>query len=240
MPDQHPNDDDREQLTANRAVRRGIFLLGVFMLLLAVCLFGAAGRLGWTRGWIFLAVYLALAIATGLYLWQTNPEIVVARSTPHRGVKEWDRVIFVLITTSFMAMFPVAGIDERFRWSSVPLWLVVIGYVLLLIGMVGSAWVLGVNKFAEPQVRIQTERKQTVIDTGPYAIVRHPLYAASFFLFGGNPLCLGSFWALVPAAVVTLVLIVRTVLEDQMLQNELEGYREYAGRVRYRLVPGLW
>jgi protein-S-isoprenylcysteine O-methyltransferase Ste14 len=97
-----------------------------------------------------------------------------------------------------------------------------------------------VNKFAEPTVRIQTERGQKVIDTGPYAIVRHPLYLGGVILFTGIPLALGSFWALIPTAVGTLVLVVRTVLEDRTLREELEGYKEYAGRVRYRLIPGVW
>jgi protein-S-isoprenylcysteine O-methyltransferase Ste14 len=241
MPNGHTDGNDRGQQAANRVLRRGILWFAVFMLLLAVCMFGAAGQIGWTRGWVFLVTYLTLTIATLIYLWRTNPEIVVARSMPHRGAKGWDKVLFLLISASFTAMFPVAGIDDgRFHCSVVPLWLTAVGYLLLLIGMAGTAWVFRVNKFAEPRVRIQTERKQQVIDTGPYAIVRHPLYAVSFFLFAGIPLCLGSFWALVPAAVVTLVLIVRTVLEDRMLQNELDGYREYASRVRCRLVPGIW
>ena len=103
-----------------------------------------------------------------------------------------------------------------------------------------STWVYSVNKFAEPGVRIQTERGHKVIETGPYAIVRHPLYLASLFLIGGIPLTLGSFWALIPVAVGTMVLLVRTALEDRMLHRELDGYKEYASRVRYRLIPGVW
>ena len=205
MLDGRPDDNDHGQQAVKRALRQGILSLAVFMLLLAVCMFWAAGSLAWTRGWVFFIAYLVLTVATGLYLWRTNPELVVARSTYHRGTKPWDRVLFFLITVSFTAMFPVAGIDDgRFHWSQVPLWLTVIGYLLLFIGMIGNVWVFSVNKFAEPGVRIQTNRQQQVIDTGPYAIVRHPLYAVSFFLFAGIPLCLGSFWALVPAAVVTL------------------------------------
>jgi protein-S-isoprenylcysteine O-methyltransferase Ste14 len=150
-------------------------------------------------------------------------------------------VPFVLLIVLFVAMFPIAGLDDgRFHWSSVPLWLTAAGYLLFLLGMVGNVWVMSVNKFAEPGVRIQTERGQTVVDTGPYAIVRHPLYTTAFFLCGGMPLALGSFWALVPAAIAVLVLIVRTALEDRMLQNELDGYKEYARCVRYRLIPGVW
>ena len=139
-----------------------------------------------------------------------------------------------------LCVFPLAGLDERFHWSLAPLWLIALGYVFLTVGMAGSVWVYSVNKFAEPGVRIQTEREHKVVDTGPYAIVRHPLYAVSFFVVAGIALALGSFWALIPVAVGSLVLVVRTVLEDRMLQNELPGYKEYASRVRYRLIPGVW
>jgi protein-S-isoprenylcysteine O-methyltransferase Ste14 len=100
--------------------------------------------------------------------------------------------------------------------------------------------VYSVNPFAEPSVRIQWDRGHRVVDTGPYAIVRHPLYAASSFLVAGMPLAMGSYWALVPVAAGALVLIVRTVLEDRVLRDELPGYRDYASRVRSRLVPGVW
>ncbi len=109
-----------------------------------------------------------------------------------------------------------------------------------ILSLAWTVWVLSVNKFAEPSVRIQTERGQKVVDTGPYDVVRHPLYATALFLCGGIPLALGSFWALTPAAIAVVVLIVRTALEDRMLHNELDGYKEYVSRVRYRLIPGVW
>ena len=105
-----------------------------------------------------------------MYLWRTNPDIFAARSKIHAGTKRWDKVLLALLFPSFLAIFPVAALDAgRWHWSSVPLWLVVLGYVLLFIGFLISVWVEAVNKFAEPGVRIQTERGQTVIDTGPYA-----------------------------------------------------------------------
>ncbi len=131
-----------------------------------------------------------------------------------------------------MATFPVAGLKHGSPW------VIVLGYVLLTIGMVGTAWAESVNKFAEPGVRIQPGRK--VVDSGPYRIVRHPMYVAAVFFFGGIPLALGSFWALIPAVMAVIILVVRTALEDRMLQEELPGYKEYAGRVRYRLIPGVW
>jgi protein-S-isoprenylcysteine O-methyltransferase Ste14 len=106
--------------------------------------------------------------------------------------------------------------------------------------MIGSVWAYSVNKFAEPGVRIQTERGHQVIDTGPYAIVRHPIYVAGFLIVAGTPLALGSLWALIPVAVASPTLIVRTAFEDRLLQDELGGYKVYASRVRYKLVPWVW
>ena len=209
--------------------------------MLGVATFLPAGDLRWAKGWLFLLVFLVLMAATVVYLWYTNPEIFVARSRIHAGTKGWDKALLPFLLLSFVAIFPIAGFDAgRFHWSSVPVWLIVLGYILLGAGFFLSIWVYRVNKFAEPGVRIQTERGHKVIDTGPYAIVRHPLYLGALLMSGGIPLALGSFWALVSSAFGALVLVVRTVLEDRTLQEELEGYKEYTRRVRYRLIPGVW
>jgi protein-S-isoprenylcysteine O-methyltransferase Ste14 len=112
--------------------------------------------------------------------------------------------------------------------------------VLTLGAFAGVTWATSVNKFFEPSVRIQTDRGHRVIDIGPYGIIRHPGYAFGFAFFLGIPLALGSLWALIPAVMLCPLLVVRTVLEDRTLQNELPGYKQYAQRVRYRLVPGVW
>jgi len=206
--------------------------LVLFLTTVALALFVPAG-IDWTEGWIFLAVFaLQLAIAA-VYLWRTNAEIFVARSKFHAGTKSWDWAAISLLIPSFIAIFPVAGL---YHGSS--LWIIALGYVLLTVGMAGMVWVQVVNKFAEASVRIQPGQK--VIDTGPYAIVRHPMYAASYPLFAGIPLSLGSHRALIPVAVVAVLVVLRTALEDRMLHKELPGYREYARRVRYRLLPGVW
>jgi protein-S-isoprenylcysteine O-methyltransferase Ste14 len=241
MPSTRPDGDERDKPAARRAVRRGMLGMAGYLLVLAASMFLPAGRLGWTRGWAFLVAFTVLNLAAVCYLWRTNPEVVVARSTPHRGTKPWDKALFLLINVMFLAIFPIAALDDaRFHWSAAPLWLTLAGYVLFVAAMAGITWVLRTNKFAEPSVRIQTERHHQVIDTGPYAIVRHPFYAAAFLLCGGMPLAMGSLWALVPGAVAALLLIVRTACEDRTLHNELDGYKQYAARVRYRLIPGVW
>jgi protein-S-isoprenylcysteine O-methyltransferase Ste14 len=237
--DAHSGPDDVRQVLGPRLFYRSLLSLVVFLLVLAVVMFLPAG-IRWWQGWLFLAVFnLQIALAA-LYLWRKNPEIYVARSKIHRGTKAWDKVMMALLLPSFMATIPVAALDHRYHWSSVPLWVVAFGYVLLTAGMLGSVWVEAVNKFAEPSVRIQADRGHKVIDNGPYAIVRHPMYATAIPFFVGTALALGSYWALAPTAVTSVVLIVRTMLEDRMLQNELAGYKEYASRVRYRLLPWVW
>lgn len=220
-------------------LRKSLLSLACFLLFLAVAMFLPAG-IDWWQGCLFVAVFLLQMAMAAVYLWYKNPEIFVARSEFHKGTKSWDKVALSLLLPSFMATFPIAAFDHQYQWSSVSIWGIALGYVLLNVGMLGSVWVESVNKFAEPSVRIQVERGHKVVDTGPYAIVRHPMYVASFFLFFGIPLSLGSLWALAPVAFASLVLVVRTALEDRTLQNDLTGYKEYASRVRYRLIPGVW
>jgi protein-S-isoprenylcysteine O-methyltransferase Ste14 len=167
-------------------------------------------------------------------------DVFVARSKIHEGTKSWDMVLVIFLLLAVFAIFPIAALDARFDWSAVPPWLVAVGYLLMTVGYLGSIWVYGTNKFAEPTVRIQKDRGQSVISTGPYAIVRHPLYAWSLLLVPGFALALGSYWAMVPGVIAILILVARTAMEDRTLHAELEGYKEYASRVRYRLIPGIW
>jgi protein-S-isoprenylcysteine O-methyltransferase Ste14 len=220
---------------------RAVLSLAAFNLLLGIVLFLSAGDIRWVAGWVFLAVFTVLTGPSIAYLWRVNPDIFVARSKIHEGTKAWDKVILSLLVIAFFAIFPLAALDAaRFHWSTCPLWVMVVGYLMMTVGYLGSIWVYATNKFAEPSVRIQTERRQTVVTNGPYKIVRHPLYMWSFFFVLGLPLALGSYWATIPGLIMTIILVVRTALEDRTLQAELQGYKEYAKRVRYRLIPGIW
>jgi protein-S-isoprenylcysteine O-methyltransferase Ste14 len=222
-----------------RPLRQSMYLLVAWILILGVIMFGTAG-IGWLRGWIFFLVFWIYTIVSAIYLWRVNPEIYVARSKIHKGTKPLDKVFMVLLLASLIAIFVVAALDTRYAWSAVANTLVVLGYVLFTLGFAMSIWVYAVNKFAEPSIRIQTDRGHQMVNTGPYAIVRHPLYTASIILFVGMALAMGSYWALVPVTVGVAVLIVRTFFEDRVLQIELSGYREYTSQVRSRLIPGLW
>jgi protein-S-isoprenylcysteine O-methyltransferase Ste14 len=163
------------------------------------------------------------------------------RSRVHPETKRWDKVVIGLLFLAMFAIPLVAGVDDgRFHWSSMSWLLVGLGYLLLITGWIAVAWAETVNPFFEPGVRIQTERGHHVIDTGPYAIVRHPGYVAASVMFAGFAMSLGSWWALIPAGVGSLVLVLRTAWEDRTLHVELPGYATYATRVRFRLIPGVW
>ena len=222
--------------------RRLLFLkLGSSLLFFVVCLFLPAGTWMWARGWLFILVIVVASILSTLYLRRVNPEVIAARINRHKGTKRWDLLLVAIMLPTLLAIPILAALDDgRFHWLPVPWWGCVLGYALLITGMVGLTWAESVNKFFEPTVRIQTDRGHRVIDTGPYAIVRHPGYVASFLFFVGMPLSLGSMWALIPAILLCLLLVVRTIWEDQTLREELTGYEEYAQRVRYRLIPGVW
>ena len=222
--------------------RRRLFLdVGWTLLIFALCLFLPAGTWAWTRGWLFFFVIVVTSILITLYLRRVNPDVIAARVNRHGGTKCWDLVFLAIFIPAMVSILILAALDDgRFHWSHVPWWVCGIGYVLLVAGLAGMTWAESVNKFFEPTVRIQTDRGHRVIDAGPYALVRHPGYVAACLLCLGMPLSLGSFWALIPAVLSYLLLVVRTALEDKTLRNELSGYEEYTQRVRYRLVPGLW
>jgi protein-S-isoprenylcysteine O-methyltransferase Ste14 len=223
--------------------RRRLFLtLGGMLLFLVLVLFLPAGTWAWFRGWLFILVIVVASILSTLYLRRVNPELIAARINRHKGTKRWDLLLGVIFILPTMLAMPIVAArdDGRFHWSHVPSWVCVLGYALLITGMVGLASAESVNKFFEPSVRIQTDRGHKVIDSGPYAIVRHPGYVSAFLAFLGMPLTLGSLRALIPAVLACLFLVLRTIWEDRTLREELAGYEEYAQRVRYRLVPGVW
>ena len=234
-------DDDQlrqpEQIDRRRLFRN----LGGMLLFFVLGLFLPAGTWMWTKGWLFILVIVVASILGTLYLRRVNPDVIAARINRHKGTKRWDRILLAIFRPTLLTISVLAALDDgRFHWLHVPWWVCGIGYGLLVAGLAGMTWAESVNRFFEPTVRIQTDRGHRVIDTGPYAIVRHPGYFSACILFVCMPLSLGSFWALIPAVLSCLLLVVRTIMEDRTLREELAGYEEYIQRVRYRLVPGVW
>lgn len=208
---------------------------------LLVLVFGPVGRLDWLPGWLFIATLVIGFAVSGLVLAVVNPVIYRARSRFQAGTQKWDLVLLAVILPAMVAEIPLGTLDSgRMHWSAMPFWVVVLGHGLILVAIAGTAWAQAVNPFFEPGVRLQKEREQRVISNGPYALVRHPGYTAAIMLFIGIALALASWWALVPAALASGLLVLRTSWEDKLLQSGLPGYADYAQRVRFRLLPGIW
>ncbi|WP_407164874.1 methyltransferase family protein [Bradyrhizobium sp. ORS 111] len=217
-----------------------LYAVGLPLVLVALVVV-PAGRIGWGPGWIFVAVLVAAFGLSALLLARVNPMIYRARSRFQPGTKTWDLILLAVMLPALVLEIPIATLDAgRMGWSDVPLWLVVVGYLLFVGSVAVTTWAQAVNPFFEPGVRIQQERAQRVITSGPYRFVRHPGYVAAIAMFIAIPLALASWWALLPAALAIVLLVLRTRLEDRLLQAELSGYADYAGRTRYRLMPGIW
>ena len=211
--------------------------LGLF----AAIIFWPAGRIDWLAGWVYFGLITTTLFINFVYLRRVNPEVIAHRLRLGKGTKVWDILWSVLFTPVFLAIYVIAGFDAvRFEWSTMPLWLWPIGLALWLLGNILLTWSMGVNPFFEKTVRIQTERGHRVIETGPYRFIRHPGYLGFFGWSLSAPLLLGSWWAFLPALLSIVTLMIRTALEDQMLCKELNGYREYTNKIRYRLIPRVW
>lgn len=209
-------------------------------------LFGTAGTLAWPAAWLYLLCFFAPTVVITVWLARHDPGLLTERMTGQAkgtrgGQKGWDLLFTVVANLLFIGWFALMGLDAvRFGWSNVPNWLQAVG-ALLVVGSFRLFFaVFRANSFLSPVVRVQEERGQTVVDTGPYAVVRHPMYAAVIPFALGTSLLLGSWWGLLPAAALMLVIAWRAVQEERTLRAELPGYVEYAARVRYRLVPGVW
>ncbi|ARO30784.1 phospholipid methyltransferase protein [Rhizobium sp. NXC14] len=222
-------------------MRRRHRSLAITVAVMILALFWPAGTFAWPRGWIFLGLFLALTAIALVWIWRTNPGLFAARSRYQKGTKRWDAVVATLTIILFAAILPVGAFDDgRFHWSPKPWWVVVLGYLLMSAGYLGLTWAQSVNRHFEPTVRIQTDRDHKVIDSGPYAVIRHPGYATAILLAAGAALSLASLYALIPVGLLVVVLFGRTLGEEAELRKGLEGYAEYMDRVRWRWIPGVW
>ena len=237
-----PNADDPK--AAQTASPRQWISLVVVYLFIPLVLLVCGGDLGWWQAWIYSLLIVAAGPGGRIIAERRHPGLMAERQNMEKAqtAKAWDKALAPLMALSLS--FPlviVAGLDHRFGWSPVfPLWLIVLGFLLISIGYAFAAWALIENRFFSSVVRIQVERGHVVCDSGPYRIVRHPGYAGNILALPGMVLALSSIWTLIPVTVALIITVIRTVLEDQTLQDELPGYRGYARRVRYRLIPGIY
>jgi protein-S-isoprenylcysteine O-methyltransferase Ste14 len=213
----------------------------VFFILIIAFLFVVAGRVDYWQGWLFGGITLGFFVLTVVLL-RHSYELALERQRPGPGMKTWDKAYLAISSLMGFVALVLAGLDAgRYGWSGpLPAWLYGLSIGLYAVGQAVFIWAKVANRFFSSVVRIQTERGHVVCEQGPYRFVRHPGYVGGILYGVTTPLLLGSDWAVIPQAVAVLTLLVRTELEDRLLQRELQGYRDYAGKVRFRLIPGVW
>lgn len=216
----------------------------VYILLFPALVFLLAGDWGWREAWIFAIWLVVLSYTVILYLYRRDPALLSERyRMPGTGNQPyWDRLAVYGIIAGFIAWIVIMPLDaKRFGWSPpFPLWLEIIGIALLLLSFLFFFRSYIDNPFLSPLVRVQTERRQTVMTRGVYRIVRHPMYLGGVLMFLGTPLLLGSVFGILIGLALTVLLMARAVGEEALLLRELEGYAEYRQKVRYRLIPFVW
>lgn len=205
--------------------------------LIAGLLFVVARRLEWTVGWLYVGIAVATLAINLACLLRWNPKLILRRSRFGRGTKAWDIAFLVLWGPVVVAIYVVAVREGNMSVPGVG-WL--LGLAVFVPGWALVIWAMVVNPFFEKTVRIQTDQDHQVISAGPYAYIRHPGYVGFSSWFLSTPLLLSSDWAFIPAALSVIGLVIRTALEDRTLRLELSGYAEYAKRVPFRLIPGIW
>ncbi len=207
------------------------------LLILGLMFFWPAGTFRYWQAWTYIALLFILMLGAFVYLIRKDPELLERRMRA-KEKEPRQKVITSLSTPVFLAIFLLPGFDHRYGWSSVPVLVVVAADILALAGYGLFVRVLRENSYASRIVEV--EETQMVITTGPYALVRHPMYVGIMIMFVFTPLALGSYWAVLPALMVVLVLVARILNEEKVLLAGLPGYREYKQRVRFRLIPGVW
>jgi len=214
-------------------------ILGIFgiFVIFAVMFFVPAGTLKFWQGWAYLGTVFGFWAFAITYFYAHDPELIERRMRRKEKVTEQQRIMFV-VKIIIVALYLVPGFDHRFAWSHVPAWLTILALVLVLAGYVMTSWVMKCNSYASRVVEV--EAGQTVTTTGPYAIVRHPMYLGMGVMCLATPLALGSYYA-IPAGVLAIpLLMLRLLNEEKLLRQEPPGYPEYCQQTRFRLIPSVW
>jgi len=211
------------------------------ILIILAVLFIPAGTLNWPEAWAFLFLYFTMVAAALIWMKTKAPGLLKERMSKEKEMKSWDKKFMIVYSFCLIFLMVVPGLDAvRFRWSDVPLTVKVLGFIGFLPGMLLAFWAVKENAYASDVVRIQEERGHTVCTSGPYQYVRHPMYTGVILILLCYPLSLGSLFTFIPASIIIALFTLRTALEDNTLQADLSGYKEYAQKVRFRLIPGIW
>lgn len=212
-----------------------------WLILMTIIFFISAGRIDIPRAWLFFSILLIGSMVGSVLVWKFNREVLKHRVDIPKDTKSWDKLFLPIYFFLTLVITPViAGLDVgRFYWSNLNISFMIIGIIIIIISYILILWSMAVNLHFEGTARIQKDREHQVIRTGPYKMIRHPGYLGMIFGQIALPFIIGSFFALIPAGIAIVAIIIRTFLEDKMLQNELDGYSEYAKKVKYRLFPGI-
>jgi protein-S-isoprenylcysteine O-methyltransferase Ste14 len=219
-------------------ILRRLLQVAVSIIITAIILFVAAGRLEWIYAWVYIIASVAVIIINSFIL---KRELISERGRKKENIESWDRTIQGLIIIFWIVLFLVSGLDIRYEWSpGSALWVHIAGLIVFFAGNAIVSWSMISNNYFSTAVRIQYDRDHAVSNGGPYGYMRHPGYLGISLYNLSTPLILGSFWALLPAGILVILFIIRTILEDSTLKLKLEGYKEYADKVKFRLIPFVW
>lgn len=224
----------------NNLATKSFLGLAQLIVILAMLLFLPAWALRYWQAWVFLAVFSVSVLIITLYFLQKDPKLIESRvrAGPAAEQQTSQKIIQALASIFFILPFIISSLDHRFGWSTIPLYLVILGDILVALGLYFVFLVFRENTFTSATIELREE--QRVISTGPYALVRHPMYAGAFLMLLGVPLALGSWWAFIPVFLLFAAIVWRLIEEESFLEQNLPGYTNYRQKVHYRLIPFIW
>jgi protein-S-isoprenylcysteine O-methyltransferase Ste14 len=232
---------ENKEASLKRGILKRTVTITLFMLVTMALLLVCAGRFDWVWAWVYFGICLVVVLINRTLTLRKNPATIAERGEA-KLTQTWDKVIGAVYSLSLNLIMPIiAGLDVRFGWTHEPgLPWHILGAIMLAAALELTGWSMVANAYFSTAVRIQSERGHAVCTTGPYRFVRHPGYVGFIVQSLFIPILFGSLWALIPAVIAAACIVVRTVFEDRILQSELPGYSDYAKKVKYRLLPGIW
>jgi protein-S-isoprenylcysteine O-methyltransferase Ste14 len=231
-------EQDKSRVDTGKNIFRRLLQVSMGIVITAIILFVSAGKINWIYAWVYILASL-LVITTNAFIFPS--ELISERGRKKKNVEKWDKLISGIIIIPWLALYLISGLDFRLGWSSeLALWIHISAIITFILGNAFVSWAMISNTYFSTSVRIQYDRGHTVSSGGPYRYIRHPGYLGMIIYLLSTPIILGSIWALIPTIVTAILFLVRTSFEDNTLKNKLEGYKDYAQKVPYRLIPGIW
>jgi len=226
-----------QQINLNSLIKMVILRFGMFFVVMGLMFFLPAGNFNYWEAWLYMAILVTPIVIFLFYLIKHDPELLERRMRTKEKESQ-QKTITKIGSLIFILIYLIPGFDQRYGWSSVPIAIIIIADIIVFLGYLLFIRVLLENSYASRVVEV--EQQQKVITTGPYKIVRHPLYLAVLLMYSFGPLALDSYWAMIGSVLLILILVARIKNEEKVLSKELDGYQNYLEKTKYRLVPGIW